>query len=331
MGSTVSRGFRQHEGLLGLSTSAHATSERKAVEALYFCLGNINWKLVGPNNKGGKEQAIYYLSRTLTGVETRYTPVKKLCLALYFTACKLRHYILPCHMHIIAKTDVIKYMLSKPMLTGRIGKWILELSEFSFQYVPQKAVKGQTIMNFLAEHQEIGDELINIHGTLEVANLWIPPSKALSGKEEWIQQEAKKISSLWITSWRLYFDGSCTQNAVGARIAFIDPRGSHHCYSFLLDYQETTNNWAEYEALVIGLEILIKLGATEVEVFKDSELVIIQLNEEYKCRHMTMAGYYLAATQLLSYWGTEISISYIPKELNAIANEMAQLASGVQI
>nr|XP_028949385.1 uncharacterized protein LOC114821441 [Malus domestica] len=239
--------------------------------------------LLAQNNEGGKEQAIYYLSRILTEVETRYTPVEKLCLALYVIAYNLRNYMLPCHIHIIAKTDMIKYILSKPMLTGRIGKWILVLSEFSFQYVPQRAIKGQAIADFLVEHQEAEDEIINIPGTLEVANLWIPPSKALSSKEEWAQRK------------------------------------------------ETTNNRAEYEALIIVLEILIELGATEVEVFGDSELVINQLNGEYKCRHITITGYYLAATQLLSYWGTEISVSYIPRESYAIANEMAQLASGAHV
>ncbi|KAM2316645.1 hypothetical protein ACFX1S_000476 [Malus domestica] len=76
--------------------------------------------LLAQNNEEGKEQAIYYLSRILTEVETRYSPLEELCLALYFNARKLRHYMLPCHIHIIAKTYVIKYMLSKPMLTGRI-------------------------------------------------------------------------------------------------------------------------------------------------------------------------------------------------------------------
>ncbi|CAN6543126.1 unnamed protein product [Malus baccata var. baccata] len=161
--------------------------------------------------------------------------------------------------------------------------WILALSEFSFQYVPQRAIKGQAIVDFLVEHQDVEDELINIPGTLEVANLWIPPSKALLCREEWVQQK------------------------------------------------ETTNNRAEYEALIIGLEILIELGVTEVEVFGDSELVINQLNGKYKCRNITMAGYYLAATQLLSYWGIEILVNYIPIESNAIANEMAQLASRAQI
>ncbi|XP_070675796.1 uncharacterized protein [Malus domestica] len=192
-------------------------------------------------------------------------------------------------------------MLSKPMLTGRIGKWILALSEFSFQYVPQRAVKGQAIADFLAEHQDSQDEIINIPGTLEVTSIWIPPSKDISGKEEW--------------------------KAFGAGIVIVNPQGVYHYYSFLLDYQGNTNNRAEYEALIIGLEILMDLGVVEVEVFGDSELVINQLNGDFKCRHITMAGYYLAATQLLSYWDYEISVNHIPRGSNLAANEMAQLAS----
>ncbi|CAN6701172.1 unnamed protein product [Malus baccata var. baccata] len=252
--------------------------------------------LLAQNNEGGKEQAVYYLSRILTEVETRYSPVERLCLALYFTASKLRHYMLPCHVHIIAKTDVIKYMLSKPMLAGRIGKWILALSEFSFQYVPQRAVKGQAIADFLTEHQEPQSEVINIPGSLEITSVWIPPRSDVSGKEDWVQQEIRRVTGLWITPWKLYFDGSHTQKAAGAGIVIINPQGVYHYYSFLLDYQENTNNRAKYEALIIGLEILMDLGATEVEIFGDSELVINQLNGEFKCRHITMAGYYMAAT-----------------------------------
>ncbi|KAM2156830.1 hypothetical protein ACFX1R_042473 [Malus domestica] len=73
------------------------------------------------------------------------------------------------------------------------------------------------------------------------------------------------------------------------------------------------------------------LGAAEVEVFGDSELVINQLNREFKCRHITMAGYYLAATQFLSYWDSEILVNHVPRGSNLAANEMAQLASGVPI
>lgn len=81
----------------------------------------------------------------------------------------------------------------------------------------------------------------------------------------------------------------------------------------LLILGDTINNKAEYEASIIGLKILMELGAAEVEVYGDSKLVVNQLNGEYKCRHITMPGYYMAATQLLGYWGNEISINHIPR------------------
>ena len=56
--------------------------------------------------------------------------IEKLCLVLYFTATKLRHYMLSHVTYIIAQTDVVKYMLSRPILRGRMGKWSLALAEF---------------------------------------------------------------------------------------------------------------------------------------------------------------------------------------------------------
>ncbi|XP_050125643.1 uncharacterized protein LOC126602840 [Malus sylvestris] len=103
------------------------------------------------------------------------------------------------------------------------------------------------------------------------------------------------------------------------------------CFAWhYIEMPDNTNNQAKYKALIIGLEILIELGAIEMDVFGDSELVINQLNREYKCKHITIADYYLAATQLLSYWGTEILVSHIPRKSNAMAN-MVQLASEAQI
>ncbi|KAM1895445.1 hypothetical protein ACFX13_044198 [Malus domestica] len=75
----------------------------------------------------------------------------------------------------------------------------------------------------------------------------------------------------------------------------------------------------------------MELGAMEVEVFGDSELVINQLKGEFKCRHIAMAGYYLAATQLLRYWDSEISVSHVLWGTHLAANEMAQLASGIPV
>jgi len=90
----------------------------------------------------GKECVIYYLSRRLVDAETRYSAIEKLCLCMYFSCVKLRHYLLSAECTVICKDDVVRYMLSMLIMSGRIGKWILALSEFDLRYELAKAVKG---------------------------------------------------------------------------------------------------------------------------------------------------------------------------------------------
>ena len=52
----------------------------------------------------------------------------------------------------VSKDDVIKYMLSLPILNQRIGKWILALSEFDLRYELAKVVKGQVMVDFVVQH-----------------------------------------------------------------------------------------------------------------------------------------------------------------------------------
>jgi hypothetical protein len=81
----------------------------------------------------GKERVIFYLSRRLLDPETRYSPIEKLCLCLFFSCSKLWHYLLSSECTVVSKFDVIKHMLSFPILNWRIGKWILALSEFDLR------------------------------------------------------------------------------------------------------------------------------------------------------------------------------------------------------
>ena len=74
------------------------------------------------DNELGKEQAVYYLSRVLTPIEQRYSSIEKLYLSLYFASQKLRTYILPVLTYIVCEIDLIKFMLSRPILKGRIDK-----------------------------------------------------------------------------------------------------------------------------------------------------------------------------------------------------------------
>jgi len=54
--------------------------------------------------------------------ETRYSAIEKLCLCLYFSCVKLRHYLLSAECIVVCKDDVVRYMLSMPIMSGRIGK-----------------------------------------------------------------------------------------------------------------------------------------------------------------------------------------------------------------
>ena len=82
------------------------------------------------------------MSRRLLDAEIRYSPDERLCLCLYFSCTKLGHYLLSAECVVISKDDVIRYMLSLPILNGRIGKWILALSKFDLRYESAKVVKG---------------------------------------------------------------------------------------------------------------------------------------------------------------------------------------------
>ncbi|CAL8082538.1 unnamed protein product [Prunus armeniaca] len=200
------------------------------------------------------------------------------------------------------------------MLRGRIGKWTLALTEFALRYVPQKAVKGQAVADFLADHP--GEEIENMD-SLDIAN-----ADMLTRAHTCFNNP---IYSVHLTPWKLYFDGSKTDIASGAGIVLEEPLGIRHCYSF-----QCTNNRAEYEALIIGLEMLVELGIQSVEIPGDSMLVLKQIAGESKCLSPSLAVYLVAARNLLTEF-REATWERIPREENCAANELAQVATGIQI
>jgi ribonuclease HI len=95
----------------------------------------------------------------------------------------------------------------------------------------------------------------------------------------------------------LFFDGSsCGKGGVG--ILLISPRGE--MFEFAIPIQPTvTNNQAEYEALLRGLQYLREAGAVSVEIYGDSELVIKQLNGQYECKSDALRNYYEECREIL--------------------------------
>ena len=56
------------------------------------------------------------------------------------------------HKHLVAKVDPVKYILSRPVISRRLAKWSVAFQEFEIAYVLLKAIKGQALANFLADH-----------------------------------------------------------------------------------------------------------------------------------------------------------------------------------
>jgi ribonuclease HI len=84
----------------------------------------------------------------------------------------------------------------------------------------------------------------------------------------------------------------------------------------------TTNNVAEYKALIAALRQALKMGGTVLEIRADSELMIRQLNGRYKIKSAGLKPLYLEVTQLLAKFES-VKLRHIPRELNAAADKLA--------
>jgi ribonuclease HI len=87
----------------------------------------------------------------------------------------------------------------------------------------------------------------------------------------------------------------------------------------------TTNNVAEYRGLLLGLERAKLLGATEVEVINDSELIAHQVNGRYKVKHPDMKPLHAQALEALRGFG-RWSIRPVPRAQNAEADALVNQA-----
>lgn len=88
---------------------------------------------------------------------------------------------------------------------------------------------------------------------------------------------------------------------------------------------EATNNVAEYRALLLGLELARELGATEIEVVGDSELVARQIGGEYKVKHAGLRPLYLEAMRALRDFESW-AVRPVRREHNARADELVNEA-----
>ncbi|XP_015089729.1 uncharacterized protein LOC107032662 [Solanum pennellii] len=134
----------------------------------------------------------------MTPNELNYLPIEKLCLALVFSIQKMKHYFQAHVVRLISRANPIKFVMSKLVLSDRLARWYLQFQQFEILYIPQKSVKGQALVYFLADHPIPNDwELTDECPDEDVMLIEVQPP------------------------WKMYFDGAAHRGGAGACVVYL--------------------------------------------------------------------------------------------------------------
>ena len=186
--------------------------------------------------------------------ECKYIMIKRLCLALVWATMRLRHYVTEYSILLVSRLYPLRYLFDRPVMTGKLMRWLVLLIEFDIQYVTQKSVKGSIVADHLAS---------------------LPVSDDRPIDDDFLDDQFVSITS--IIGWQLYFDGAANQLGLGISILLISPQGDHILILFRLvfsDHHRLTNNIVEYKACITSLETVLDLGIRQLEIHGDFNLVI---------------------------------------------------------
>jgi ribonuclease HI len=237
------------------------------------------------------QRLVYYISEVLSETKARYPQIQKLLYALVLARRNLQHYF-EAHPVTVVSSFLLGEIIRNPDAAGRIAKWSVELMGETLSCAPRKAIKSQILVDFVVEGTD---------------TQLLPPQ-------------------IHAEFWTLYFDGSVMKTGAGAGLLFISPLGEHMRYAVRLHFP-ASNNMAEYEALLCGLRIAIKMGIKRLDVRGDSQLVIDQVMKNASCHDNKMEAYYNTVRALEEkFYGIELN--HVSRRYNKEADELAKIASG---
>ena len=206
----------------------------------------------------GFQRSVYYLSKMLVDADTRYLLLEKMALALVHATRKLPHYFQAHTVQVLTKHP-LQSLLRRSDFTGRIAKWGIRLGTFDLQYKLRNSIKGQVLVDFVAEF------------TLSLG-------------------ASVGICQVMVKQWQVYVDSESITRGLGVGIVMVSPKGLRLEKSLRLGFR-ASNNEPEYEAFIAGLWVVQRLNAEEVEVFSDSRLVMSQIVGSFKARDYRMSQY----------------------------------------
>ena len=253
----------------------------------------------------GVQRPVYYVSKLLHEVEVRYLPLEKAILAVVHATRKLPHYF-QAHIVVVLTQLPLRSLLRKVDYTGRIVKWGIILEAFNIKYMPHTSVKGQVLIDLVAEFAE-------------------PLSKENGEKPNMDGKSIGMISLQEPLSWKVYVDSATNQRGSGVGLVVVSPERIIIEKSLRLGFS-VTNNEAECEALLVGMAMIQKMEGRTVEIFSDSRLVEGHVKQELEARDVRMQDYLNQVRHLQSGFES-FSLQQIPRSKNTNADSLANLAS----
>ena len=253
----------------------------------------------------GIQRPVYYISKSLNETEVRYLPLEKAILAVVHATRKLPYYF-QAHTVVVLTQLPLKSVLRSADYTGRIAKWGTILGAFDIKYMPRTSIKGQVLVDLVAEFAECPEEMEG-------------------GSEKLDEGLIGMVSVQCPPPWELYVDGAANQRGSGVELVLISLEKITIEKSLSLNFS-ATNNEAEYEALLMEMMMVQKMGGKAVKVFSDSKLVVGQVRGDLEARDSRMQEYLCQIRSIQENFEV-FDLSHIPRSGNTHADSLATLAT----
>ena len=245
------------------------------------------------------------MSQSLNEAEVHYLPLEKTILAMMHATRKLPHYF-QAHTVVVFTQLPFKSRLRSADYTGRIAKWGTILRAFDIKYVPHTFIKGQVLVDLVAEFAECPEEM-----DVENRNM----GERLVGV----------VSVQCPMPWELYVDGATNQRGSRVGLVLVSLEKITIEKSLRLSFS-ATNNEAEYEALLMGMVMVQKMGGKAVKVFSDSKLVVGQVRGDLEACNPRMQEYLCQIRSIQAKFEV-FDLSHVPRGGNTHADSLATLAT----
>ncbi|XP_074301336.1 uncharacterized protein LOC141632716 [Silene latifolia] len=190
--------------------------------------------------------------------------------------------------------------MRKPELSERMAKWSVHLSGYDLKLEPRATIKSQALADFVFD---------------------FCPSLQTQAEKDILTLEEDKGEQVW----ELNVDGASNVKGAGVGLVLKSPQGDLLVQAVRCEFK-ATNNEAEYEALILGLQLALDLKIRHLKVYSDSQIIVNHVNNSYAARDPTMMAYLEVAKELKLRFAT-LDIKQILRDQNVEADALAALGA----